>query len=117
MLYHYSIGFPDGIAEPDPEQVLTYSRHAMEQVAKKFANPTILPNVVGKDYRIIEVETIGNEVNKWVLRLPWHATEDLVLVVNRRGFVLTVWGQYHTDHHSTLDRSRYIDPETGGFAA
>ena len=108
-LFHRDIGFPEGVEQPAIGLILAYSRHAEDKAFTcGVANlPPYLPEI----FDVVEVEVINGRVSKWVVRMPWTATSDLVLVIVPDGWVKTVWVNRTTDLHATLDRSRYDVPE------
>lgn len=111
-LWHADIRLPDGAVLPRTVVNLEWSRHADGERTKDRYHSEIpaFPALPLHLCRIIEVETEGRAITKWVVRIPWRGDLDLVFVlIPRKGswFVKTVWINERNDSHKTLDRSRY----------
>lgn len=106
-LYHRDVFVPAGIASAAGwlGRSLTYSRHALEEAVKDQL--TYLPPTVPEDAQLIEIEVVDDHITKWVLRWYQDPARDLVAVVLPDGFVKTVWTNWGTDQHKSLNRNRY----------
>jgi hypothetical protein len=103
---------------------LCYSPHAKRAIREEGVMPADLPARLPESWEVevIEVEVLGNEIQKWVLRFPvWRelmtfdgrpASYDLVMAVLLDGTVKTVWLNQTGDTHRTLQRERYTVPST-----
>lgn len=108
-LWHVDVGLPTYVRHPTGSVRLQYSKHARDRAASKsFKLPIVLPWSV---VRLVEVETVGTVTSKYVVRGPYDALRDIVLVVQPDGFVRTAWLNDKADVHATLDRTKYDDPK------
>jgi hypothetical protein len=100
------------------EHHLTYSPHVREKLlADKMvkrvedilvAIPNPLP-VLAEN--IVEVTVLAGVVAKVVVRRPYNKDVDICLVFRvPTGNVATHWFNHRTDKHSTLDRSKFVQP-------
>lgn len=90
---------------------LRYSHHALQASENdRYGNLRILKSLTLDRCEVIEVETQGKQIIKFVLRCSYSETLDIVFAVipGREWFVKTVWGQEKNDLHKTLNRSRYV---------
>ena len=108
-LYHRDIGIPATLARPMAGLTLCYSGHALAEAAKDGLPRGYLPAAVPAVFDLIEVEALGGQAVKWVIRfgLADFSGWDIVLAVQYDGLVRTVWFNRSDDTHRTLDRSRY----------
>lgn len=116
-LYHYQIGFPNGLERLRGIFTLSFSNHALRAAADDRYGRIQLPRVLNTDTALlVEAEaTPRGKLVKAVYRVRYDDVNDLVLVVNRseRGpglFVRTVWLNRRVDAHKTLDRRKYAQP-------
>jgi hypothetical protein len=113
-LYHKDLGYPAPVARTLPRfhnrYNLDYTTHARRAAVNSDQYPPIdLPAAVdfGK-CDPIEVEVIGNRINKIVYRTRYDSDFDLCLVVLMADLLVkTVWLNRRSDKHATLDMSRY----------
>ena len=115
MLYHKDTGIPKRIRGSVPTGIknIVYSRHAESEFYDKNGHISP-PNVLNfAECEVIEVTMFGKTIDKLVLRKAYNVTHDLVVVVipsndndKKKWFAKTVWLNYKTDIHKTLDKSR-----------
>jgi hypothetical protein len=112
QLFHKDIGFPsvDNIG-PQPGMALSYGPHSKN--AARDENLTRLPAQLPREFTIIEIEMYQGRPSKWVLRTPMRDDNyrDLVLVVGKDGFVVTLWTNDKRDLHKTLKKHLYTHPK------
>ncbi|KVP40045.1 hypothetical protein WJ87_07635 [Burkholderia ubonensis] len=113
-LYHKDVYAPDVIFRSPGVVRLRYSRHAeIAAFDDRYGDLTryLTPYMDFDEAEIVEVELdVEGQICKRVAR--FQVAEDLVLVVVAQtdGFVRTVWGNLVSDRHTTLDRSKYVQP-------
>ena len=110
-LFHSEVFMPERYKVPLQTGTLNYGNHAKVEALKDRYGSIPLPSEINLELaRIIEAEfnVQDNEVVKQVWRQPLDEQRDIVLVVNRGGFVRTVWVNLRNDKHGTLDKSRYV---------
>ena len=56
-----------------------------------------------------DTETKFDEIVKAVIRTEWNDTKDIVIVI-RKGIIITAWLQEKGDKHYTLDSKKYFKP-------
>lgn len=109
--YHRDIGFPAGTLLHPPVTSLYYKHHAMQALDNDDMlrhRPLDLPDYA----ECIEVTTNPDgSVFRWVMRMPVLPQQDLVLVIEVDGTVVTAWVNARTDVHHTLNRSLYSIPK------
>ena len=115
VLYHKDIGFPDNINLPqgfNPVMQLNYGSHARKEAMEDKYGEIRLPHRIDvRKGETIEIGVTGNTVTKMVIRFSYDQTRDIVMVFMPKGnFVKTVWFNLKTDHHKTLDHSKYATP-------
>jgi len=111
QLFHKDIGLPPQAIPPDRGLRLNYGSHAKQ--AARDDGLTRLPAALPATFQVIEVEMLHGAPTKWVVRMahPDEQYRDLVLVVQRDGFVRTVWTNDKNDSHKTLKRNIYTHPK------
>jgi hypothetical protein len=112
MLYHKDVFMPSSVKSLEGKTfALRFSRHAMNACLNDRYGQILPPrNLTARVSEIIEIETQGNQIVKFVSRIAYNAQFDLMIVVMPDGFfgfVKTVWLNARTDSHKTLDRSKY----------
>ncbi len=108
-LFNVGVFMPKFNWTPKP-LALRYGPHALNAARDdRYGNfEGVLPKALNlQDTEIVEVEVTGKSVTKLVCRVPGMKGFDLVMVVQKDGFVKTVWANDRTDKHRTLDRTRY----------
>lgn len=116
-LYHKDIGFPKGANLPRGFQhvmKLRYGPHAIQAAnTDRYGKLDLPPAIDIRKGELFEVGLTGNTVTKMAVRMPYDQHIDLIIVFSPAdGFVRTVWANEKGDKHRTLDRSRYLDPNT-----
>jgi hypothetical protein len=109
QLFHYTLGFPKGVAMPLAGMRLSYGPHARQEALNQQikAAPKTLPAI----FQVIEVEAVKGRSTKWVVRFPMMGeTRDMVLVIGVDGFVRTMWANERSDTHKSLRRGLYTLP-------
>lgn len=107
-LYHSEVFMPPAYARPCFHGKLRYSHHAQAAAADDRYGQFKLPEQLDMRWAdLIETEVADGDVLKQVWRVPLDGSRDLVLAIQRGGFVRTVWINLHSDKHNTLDRSKY----------
>ncbi len=109
QLFHKDIGIPGPLKSGPPVGMkLSYGFHSKLRAQEKGIEnfPSNLPA-----YQLIEVESQFGKASKWVVRVPYDARRDLVLVILPNGFVKTVWPNWRNDDHKTLKRFLYNTPK------
>lgn len=110
MLYHKDVYLPKQIAnKAEVTFQPVYSAHAKNACKSDRNGMIILPKEIsfsGSD--IIEIEVENKQVVKYVIRLAYSNTCDLILVFLVTGLVKTVWLNCKSDNHSTLDKNKYV---------
>lgn len=115
--YHKDVGFPDELEFPrglKAEVDLHYGSHAREQaIVEKYGLLRLPYRIDLRKVEIFEVATRrgSNVISKVCVRMSHDQEKDIIIVFFvPDGFVKTVWANLKTDHHRTLNRSRYVDP-------
>lgn len=109
MIYHKDIFMPAQVLRLCPCGViqLKYSNHAiLASCSDRYGNLPILSSLNTDDADIIEVEFAGHKIHKILYRIGFGEL-DICLAVMYDGTVKTVWANHSSDHHSTLDHSKY----------
>ncbi len=108
-LYHYTTGLPKTFEAPTDRIELIYTKHALAAALDDKHGAFRLPKSITQSrFKVIEVETRGEEVYKIVLRGSLDNERDLcVALVPAERVVKTVWLSDKNDWHTTLDASRY----------
>ena len=118
-LYHFKLGFPKGFNPKVGTKYLNYTHHALGASRSDRYGAIELPKTINTSEAVcIEADICGAVVDKLVYRLSYNSTLDLCIVVvpNCTAFkVLTVWLNLKTDHHRTLNASRYVNPNQEQF--
>ncbi len=109
QLFHKDIGLPIGLAMPQAGLSLRYGFHAQDRQAEKIPSGA-LPKTLPNGFTVIEAESVRGKAMKWVVRFPFTADSDLVLVITMDGFVKTLWLNKKSDLHKSLNRSAYLKP-------
>lgn len=109
QLFHKDLGIPTTVSGPPVGMRLYYGYHSAQERAPE-KGIAVLPDFVPPNYTLVEVETNRGAPVKWVIRVPYNAQDDLVLVVLPTGKVKTVWKNHRQDTHRTLNRSIYTLP-------
>lgn len=117
VLYHKDIGFPEWINMPQgfqPVMSLKYSGHAQKAATDdRYGNMQLPPRVDVRKGETIEVGVTGRTVTKMVIRFAYDQTRDIIMVIMpASSFVKTVWFNLKTDQHTTLDHSKYANPNS-----
>ena len=116
--YNAAIGIPEQILKgirgwrPFP---LSYSRHALHAALDDkngTINPSDFPREFTHDWGLIVEVTEGDEsIEKIVVRRAIDEARDLVLVIlPLTGVVKTLWINFTSDNHKTLDKTKYAKP-------
>lgn len=115
--YHREIGFPCGFKNPfEGEIKVILSRHAQEARYSDHYGYVAVENGPFKLQagNLVEVQFEAGVPVKAVLRMPWSAYLDLVMVllapVGGIALAKTLWFNRASDKHRTLDRSKYVKP-------
>lgn len=95
---------------------LRYSRHSMlEALNDRYgtlpsrAFPTSF--LASDGWELVEVEGyVPWTADKFVVRRPVDGRRSLVLVIQRDGFVRTLWTNLNSDGHATLNKERFDKP-------
>lgn len=109
-LYHKDVGFPGWYERPTYIVQLRYGTHAQQSADTDQLGKVNLPDILPNTFEPIEIEVIGSGVNKTLYRGPYDHYRDLSLVVERNGFVRTIWFNHKKDTHNKLDTSKYVNP-------
>lgn len=93
--------------------MLRYSSHAKAACNdERYGHVRQLRTITLSRFTVIEVETKGEEIIKYVLRGSYDEQFDIVFVLMPESpvvwFVKTLWLQEKNDLHKTLNRSRYV---------
>lgn len=110
-LYHAQVHLPAAFARPIFEGRLNYGAHAKNAAKSDRYGHFELPECFfARNARLIEAEldTDRNIITKQVWRQQLDSHRDLVLVINRDGFVRTVWINLRSDRHTSLNTARYV---------
>ncbi len=108
MLYHFSIGFPENVIKLSGIFKLAYSYHAIRASENDRYGKIQLPTTLNVDTALlVEMEVLNGVMVKGVYRVPYNNQCDLIIVMLADGKVKTVWLNYNSDKHYTLDKSKY----------
>ncbi len=108
MLYHFSIGFPKDVVKVSGIFKLIYSYHAIKASENDRYGKIQLPTILDVDSALlVEMEVVDGVMVKGVYRVPYDHQCDLIIVMLVDGKVKTVWLNYNSDKHCTLDKSKY----------
>lgn len=110
-LFHAEVFMPERYRRPIHEGELRYGPHALREArGDRYGHIELPACFTAAGAQLIEAEYDEREdaVVKQVWRQPLDAKRDIVLVINRNGFVKTVWVNLRTDKHRSLDASRYV---------
>lgn len=107
VTYHRDLsGIPSSLDTPSPGLALRYSWHSLRKADARLGESR-LPYQLPEQFEVVEVQVWNGTVLKWLLRLPWTADRELILVLSPSGYVRTLWTNDKTDQHATLDTIRY----------
>jgi hypothetical protein len=130
-LYHREIGFSQEVEQwltrVEVSYRLEWPRHAMQECVKDKYGPIMRPpmSIAFRPESIFEVEwtpvhfegvrRIPGRVSKFVVRLPYDGTCDIILSLvpwdwENLATVKTVWLNRRDDKHSTLRKELYSKP-------
>ena len=108
MLYHFSIGFPENVIKISGIFKLIFTYHAIKASGNDRYGKIQLPTVLNVDSALlVEMEVVDGIMIKGVYRVPYDNQCDLIIVMLANGKVKTVWLNYNSDKHYTLDKSKY----------
>ena len=114
-LWHRDIRLPDNFKAPTQRVRLDYSNHALGQLEtdKRFGDMPKFNTIPLAAFEVIEVETKGNKVVKYVMRGHYDSKRDMtfVMIPDTQGktmFVKTCWFNLRHDDHHNLDRKKYV---------
>lgn len=125
--YHRDIFLPAELLLPFRERQfrLAYTKHAQSEVFRDFHLSKVarsnrglsLPHLMYIDpATVFEAESIDGKLSKIGIRLPFDATDDLILVLSPGHStdwqtdtlnVRTLWTNSIKDSHVTLDQAKY----------
>lgn len=111
QVYHKDVFAPGSIFASPGTLRVRYGHHAVQAAEDDRCGDLsryLRPYVDVDEAEIIEVEVTDGKITKRVLRVPIAPNLDLVMVVKADGFVKTVWGNFASDTHKTLDRSKFV---------
>jgi len=117
--YNAAIGIPQSLLNElrtTPTFKLTYSKHALRAALDDkngFLHPDAFPREFDISWgRVIEVTVDeDNYIEKIVVRRLIDEARDLVLVIlPATGVVKTLWINFISDTHKTLDITKYAKP-------
>ncbi len=126
--YHTTLGFPAGLAMPQPGMRLAYSGHAIDKAMTR-TDAALLPLRLPASFDIIEVSTFAGVAVHWLVRFPlksmvetmpgnWafvDSTHDVVMALGTTLAepltVRTVYLNHKDDAHKTLRTENYNKPE------
>lgn len=107
--YHRDIGIPDNIALVPPRRILSWTVHALSALIQDSTE--LPPNELSDDAQCVEVTcNQDGSVWRWVFRQAFTPYQDILLVLQPNGEVVTCWTNDITDTHRTLDTSLYDRP-------
>ena len=118
MLYHKNVFWKKNFDVDSAALIKTvnrFSKHLTEyfddtRESRAFTASDIIKAVDKlKTYdtvKAFEVETDGHTLTKCVVRMGYNGKKDIILVF-RKGLVVTAWLCDKSDNHKTLDKSRY----------
>ncbi len=109
--YHKDIGFPKFYIKPQGGTYLVWTYHAIEaSVTDQYGAIPQLEYINLSDFEVIEIETEGLSVVKYLVRGRLDDYRDMILaLIPRDGeyVVKTVWSNIDTDEHKTLRTEVY----------
>lgn len=110
-LYHAQKGIPESIKNKLPKSTLwlRYSEHAKEaRYSDRYGVAPEFDCIDTRAAQVIEVETVGERVEKVVYRVSVDEKLDCCLaVLVWSGKVKTVWMNRKSDLHQTVNLSKY----------
>ena len=117
--FHREIGFPEDVTIPTGRVLLDPTAHARREARSprwlEDGETIDIPQAVTiHEEHVFELTVKGGEVTKLGARFtyPPNPDHDLVCIIDPRdGTLITLWTNYKTDTHETLDESEYTDPE------
>ena len=87
---------------------MIYSYHAIKASENDRYGKIQLPINLNVDSALlVEMEVANGVMVKGVYRVPYDNQCDLIIVMLVDGKVKTVWLNYKSDKHHTLDKSKY----------
>lgn len=109
--YHRDIGLPAGVQlRPDVPR-LQFSPHATSELRKDGYPTQFAPLTLSEKVQLVELWlNQDHSVYRWLFRQSLDADNDLCLVVEPTGIVVTCWTNDRTDRHKTLQRHLYATP-------
>jgi len=110
MLYHKDVYIPkDLLVKLSVSRApLTWSKHAILAAKNdRYGDIKLLTDISFKSSDVIEVELVGREVVKVLVRLPYDDLRDVMYAIGRGGVVKTVWLNLKSDKHKSLDKTKY----------
>lgn len=91
---------------------VSYSNHAKRASKTDRYGKIFLPSkIYFSGEQVIEVEMNGDDVVKYLIRLPYTKKLDAIFAMTNDNFVKTVWLNKNDDNHTTLDLSKYSKGE------
>lgn len=107
--YHRDIGIPDNIPLRPQRAALSWTAHALSALIQDSTE--LPPDELSDDAQCVEV-TVNQDgtVWRWLFRQALTLYQDILLVVQLNGEVVTCWTNDKTDTHRTLDKSLYDRP-------
>lgn len=113
-VYHKDVYAPAILFRSPGVRRVTYSRHALQAARDdRYGDISrfLRPMLDFDDAEIIEVELEADgQIAKRVIRFNISVKLSLVMAISADGYVKTVWCNQCSDKHSTLDRSKYVQP-------
>lgn len=112
--YHEKIGFPKNVVLPSGKINLKYGPHSRKEALEDKYGNIILPNSIDLNSAYIYEIVVNplNDIVKAACRTSYDDKRDLILVISFPDhFVITVWSNYKSDVHHTLNKSNYSVPE------
>lgn len=108
--YHRDLGIPEGVPLRPPTGALRWTAHALEQLHQDGFHGD---RALDEKAKCIEVtlEPDGS-VWRWLMRQRLTSSNDLCMVVENNGTVVTCWVNHVGDTHRTLNRRLYSIPDT-----
>ena len=116
-LYHRDVFFPKEFGDLfGRTYCMRLTKHAQNAcVSDRYGLITPPKSFTIQAGQIIEIEIVGGQCSKVVIRQAYDATRDIIIVFIPEGTTAvckTFWINLKTDVHKTLDRTRYIQPLT-----
>jgi hypothetical protein len=106
-LYHFELGFPEGLRTSFGVVSLKYTNHAKRAASNDRYGKINLPKTIDTNgAKCIEAEVTNGVASKLVYRVGYDEDLDIVMVL-RSNLVITVWFNKKSDKHKTLDASKY----------